>query len=329
MQMAYSAKSNRMPRLPRYSGSRRYWAMIALVAISVTMLCAQQPVEKGYKFVNGVNLYYETLGEGIPIVIVHGGPGMDHSYMLPQMGKLAKSYKLIFYDQRAMGKLSADFDTSAMTMNSLVEDLEGIRIAFGIEKMNLLGHSWGGLVAMFYAIRYPGHLQSLILVNTTAASSALRDSSFAIMSLKTSAEDHVAEVRLAQTEGFKKRDPATMAKFFRLLFRGSFHDKRYVDSLSLDFDSTYSAKSLMVRQLMRDSTLRSYDIHHNLDAIRCPALIIAGADDVVAPGTNEQIHDHIHGSQYILLPDCGHFPFIEAREKFFSAVTEFLKSSAQ
>ena len=79
----------------------------------------------------------KRIGEGIPIVIVHGGPGMDHSYLLPQMGKLAKSYKLIFYDQRAMGKSSADFDTSAMTMNSLVEDLEGIRKAFGIEKMNL------------------------------------------------------------------------------------------------------------------------------------------------------------------------------------------------
>ena len=156
-----------------------------------------------------------------------------------------------------MGKSSADFDTSQMTMNSFVEDLEGIRKAFGLQKMNLIGHSWGGLVSMFYAIKYPSHLQSLILVNTTPASSTLRNLSFAVMSSRTTKEDSIAQLQIAETEGFKKRDPAAMAKFFRLLFRGSFHNKQYADSLTLTFDSSYSAKSAMVRQLSRDSTLRS------------------------------------------------------------------------
>jgi len=254
---------------------------------------------------------------------------MDHTYMLPQMGELARKYKVIFYDQRAMGKSSAEFDTTLMTMDGLVQDLEGIRKAFGIEKMNLMGHSWGGLVSMFYAIKYPGHLQSLILVNPTAASSTLRDLSYGMMSQKTTVEDSIAQAQLARTDGFKKRDPVTMAKFFRLLFRGSFHDKRYADSLTLDFDSTYSAKSIMVRQLMRDSTLRSYDIHDQLDVIRCPTMIISGADDVVAPGTNEQIYAHVRGSQYVLLPDCGHFPFIEASNIFFPVVNKFLENSAR
>ncbi len=129
--------------------------IVAAVLVSVTIVWGQPPTEKGYKIINGVSLYYETIGDGTPIVVVHGGPGLDHSYLLPQMGELAKGYKLIFYDQRAMGKSSADFDTNLMTMNSFVEDLEGIRKAFGLEKMNLMGHSWGGLVSMFYAIRYP------------------------------------------------------------------------------------------------------------------------------------------------------------------------------
>ena len=303
--------------------------IITATVVSATMLLAQQPIEKGYKFVNGVKLYYETVGEGIPIVVVHGGPGMDHGYLLPQMAGIGKGYKLIFYDQRAMGKSSADFDTSAMTMDNFVEDLEGIRKAFDLGKMNLMGHSWGGLVSMFYAIKYPDHLQSLILANTTAASSALRSLSFAIMSLRTTKADSIAQAQVAETEGFKKRDPKTMAKFFRLLFRESFHDKRFVDSLTLDFDSTYSAKSVMGRRLYRDSTLRSYDIHAKLDVIHCPTLIIAGADDRVAHGTNEQIHDHIRGSEYVLLPDCGHFPYIEAPEKFFPVLREFLKNAAR
>ena len=309
--------------------SRWICGIAAAIVISGAMLYAQPPIERGYKSINGVSLYYETIGEGVPIVIVHGGPGLDHSYLLPQMGELAKGYRLIFYDQRAMGKSSADFDTNQMTMNSFVEDLEGIRKAFGLEKMNLMGHSWGGVVSMFYAVKYPSHLQSLILVNTTPASSKLRNLSFAVMSSKSTKEDSIAQLEIAGTDGFKKRDPAAMAKFFRVLFHSSFHNKQYCDSLTLTFDSAYSAKSAMVRQLNRDSTLRSYDIHARLDTLQCPALIIGGSDDAVVPGTNEQIRDHIRGSQYVLLPECGHFPYIEAGERFFPLVREFLRTAAR
>ncbi len=312
------------------SGSAKHFCLMIIVLLgNGVILRADQPIEQGYKIVNGVSLYYETIGEGVPVVVVHGGPGLSHSYLLPQMGELAKGYKLIFYDQRAMGKSSADFDTSQMTMNSFVDDLEGIRKAFGLEKMNLMGHSWGGLVSMFYAIKYPSHLQSLILVNTTPASSVLRNLSFAVMSLKTTKEDSIAQLQIAETEGFKKREPATMAKFFRLLFHGSFHNRQYGDSLTLIFDSSYAAKSAMVQQLSRDSTLHSYDIHARLNTIQCPALIIGGSDDAVVPGTNEQIRDHIRGSQYILLTDCGHFPYIEAGDRFFPLVRDFLKSAAR
>jgi proline iminopeptidase len=317
----------------RHSTTSYFVKYLSLIVISLVtssaILSAEQPIEKGYKIVNGVSLYYESIGEGVPIVVVHGGPGLDHSYLLPQMGELAKGYRLIFYDQRAMGKSSAEFDSSQMTMNSFVEDLEGIRKAFGLDKMNLMGHSWGGLVSMFYAIRYPSHLQSLILVNTTPASSVLRNLSFGVMSLKTTKEDSIAQLQIAETDGFKKRDPATMARFFRLLFHGSFHNKQYAESLTLNFDSSYSAKSAMVRQLNRDSTLRSYDIFAKLDTIQCPVLIIGGSDDAVVPGANENIRDHIRGAQYILMPECGHFPFVESPGKFFPAVRTFLKNSAQ
>lgn len=290
---------------------------------------AQQIVEHGFKDVNGTRLYYETIGEGIPIVVVHGGPGMDHSYMLPQMAKLGRGYKLIFYDQRAMGKSSLDVDTTSMTVDTFVEDLEGIRKAFNLTKMNLLGHSWGGLIAMFYATKYPDHLQSLILSNTTAASSELRSMGFRMMAQRASKEDSVAQAAIAASDGFKKRDPGTMSRFLRLLFRGSFHDKRYADSLSLNFDSTYSSRSVLVRFLSRDPNLRSYDLHPLLDTVRCPTLIIAGADDRMAPGTNEQIHDRIRGSELVMLEDCGHFPFIEAPRKYFGLIRRFLKKSAE
>ena len=304
-------------------------AVAAVLCLSATASHAAWPVERGYKVINGVSHYYEVIGEGVPIVVVHGGPGLDHSYFLPQMKELAKNYRLIFYDQRGMGKTSADFDVKRMTMDDLVEDLDGIRQAFGLEKMNLMGHSWGGLVSMFYAIKYPGRLRSLILSNSTPASSALRDRSFGMMAQKTSRDDSLAESQIAQTDSFKKRDPSAMAKYFRLLFRGSFRDKRFADSLTLEFDSTYASKSAMVQQLYNDTRIQTYDIHRRLNAVTCPTLIIAGADDAAAPEANEQIHESIRGSQYVILPDCGHFPFIEAGEKFFPLVRNFLKTATE
>ena len=308
---------------------QRIAAVFAAVFVIAFVCAAQQAVDHGFKDVNGTRLYYETIGEGIPIVVVHGGPGLDHSYLLPQMANLGRGFKLIMYDQRAMGKSSLDVDTSSMTIDTFVEDLEGIRKAFNLTKMNLLGHSWGGLIAMFYATKYPDHLQSLILSNTTAASSELRSMGFRTMAQRATNEDSAAQAAIAGSDAFKKRDPATMTRFLRLLFRGSFHDKRFADSLSLNFDSTYPARSVLVRFLSRDPKLRSYDLHPMLDTVRCPTLIIAGADDRIAPGTNEQIHERIRGSELITLDDCGHFPFIEAPRKYFGLIRRFLKKSAQ
>ena len=122
--------------------------------------------EEGTKKVNGAELYYKIMGSGEPIVILHGGPGLEHTYFLPQMGELAKNYKLIFYDQRTSGGSISSTDSSSITLGNFVEDLEGIRKAFDLDKMNLLGHSWGGMLAMFYATKYPENLNSLMLISS-------------------------------------------------------------------------------------------------------------------------------------------------------------------
>ena len=180
---------------------------------------------------------------------------------------------------------------------------------------------------MFYAVKYPDHLQTLILCNTTPASSTLRNVSFAMMAQGTSKEDSLAQAAIVKTDGFKRREAKTMERFMRLLFRGSFYDKRYADSLTLDFDSTYSSRSVMLRYLFKDERLRSYDLHESLDTVQCPTLIVAGADDRIAPETNELIQEHIRLSRYVLLPKCGHFPFIEAPDEFFPVIREFLQKN--
>jgi len=284
--------------------------------------------EEGMKTINGTELYYKTIGEGTPIVILHGGPGLDHSYFLPQMTQLARHYRLIFFDQRASGRSSNLVDTNAITMNNFVEDVEGIRKAFKLRKMNLFGHSWGGLVAMFYAVKYPDNLNSLLLVNSTPASAAWRNASFAMMGRRASPDDSIAQANLVRTEAFRQRSPRAMSDFFRILFRSSFYNRTYADSLTLTLDTSYTTKSRLMQHLNKDTTLLNYDVLRKLNVVHCPTLIISSTYDMVAQEANAKLQQSIPGSTQVVLDSCGHFPFIEAPRKFFSAVERFLKKAS-
>jgi proline iminopeptidase len=281
-------------------------------------------VKEEYKSINGTKLFCTTMGRGEPIVVLHGGPGLDHTYLLPQMARLAKKHKLILFDQRACGRSSGSVDTTAMTIDAFVEDVEGVRKAFKIAKMNLLGHSWGALLAMFHAVKYPQHLRSLILVNPTPASSELRLAAFSAMSDRTSPSDSAAMATIRASTGFFKRDPAVMAQFFRLLFRGTFYDRRLADSLTLTFNDDYGEKNKLLQYLNKDPRIQSYDLHSDLNRVQCPTLIVGADFDQSPAKANDLIHKNIKNSELVTIKNCGHFPYIEKPAEFFRTVEDFL-----
>lgn len=125
------------------------------------------PLE-GYVPVEQAQLYYRAIGQGHPIILLHGGPDFDHNYFLPDMDRLSDAFRLIYYDQRGRGKSSGQVQDASL--QSDLQDLEGLREYLRLESMTVLGHSWGGLLAMEYAIRYPHRVSYLILMNTGPAS---------------------------------------------------------------------------------------------------------------------------------------------------------------
>ena len=296
---------------------------VFIFIFSMTTVKAEDIAREGFVPVKGGNLYYTVVGEGEPLVIIHGGPGLDHSYFLPQMEILAKKYKLIFYDQRACGKSSVKVDTESVNMNQFVEDLEALRKYFKLEKMNLMGHSFGGLIAMRYAIKYPEKLKSLLLINSSASTSAWRDSSFNMMVKRNDAETSAKSEALMKTEAFKKRDPDTMAYFFRLLFKKSFYFPERVDELTLKFQPSYPETNLMMNQLYNDSSMISYDLNADLKKLKMPVLILSTEADIISPEAVSQLHENIKTSQYVFIEECGHFPFIEQPEQFMKAIDKF------
>jgi len=279
----------------------------------------------GLRLINGTQLYCKSVGTGTPVLIIHGGPGLDHSYFLPHMEKLADSYELIFFDQRGCGRSTIRVDSASMTLDALIEDIDRVRDAYNLQTVNLMGHSWGGLLAMFYAIRHGDRLNSLILVNSTPPTSALRDSAFRIMAARTTPDDSAREAAIARSAAFLRRDPGAVREYFRLLFRGTFRNPHDEDELNLTFPPDYAERSALLKYLARDTSLMNYDLLSGLESITCPVLIIGSDCDMTPRESNEAIHSRIRDSQLVIMKDCGHFPFIEAPSQFFPAVRTFLR----
>ena len=119
-------------------------ALLALSSLLVQPSCAQDPYSsEGYIETNGATLYYKTFGSGEPIVVLHGGPGFDHRQFLPFIEELAVNYKVILFDQRGTGLSSGSVDSDSINIDNFIADIDAVRETFDIEKMNLMGHSWG------------------------------------------------------------------------------------------------------------------------------------------------------------------------------------------
>jgi proline iminopeptidase len=260
---------------------------------------------------------------GETIVVLHGGPGVPHDYFLPHLDPLADHHQVIFYDQRATGRSSKDVDPATITMETFIADLDALRESFGLEAMHLLGHSWGGLLAMQYAVRYPQHVESLILVDSAPANSTLDEQGMAIREERLTDEDRQAMAAVMQTEDFAAGEPTAIMEYLRIAEKVKFYDPDRMADLHLELDRSTIGKLMLVSGAMR-GYLADYDIHDQLDAINCPTLIIHGAFDPIPLESAQRIHQRIAGSILTVMEQCGHFPFVENRDGFMELINRFL-----
>lgn len=122
--------------------------------------------------VGKATLYAREIGRGQPIIVLHGGPDFDHGYLLPELDRLADSFRLIYYDQRGRGKSADQVLPEDVTLASDVEDLNRVMQHFQLESAAVLGHSWGAVLALEYALRHPTRVSHLILMNPAPASAS-------------------------------------------------------------------------------------------------------------------------------------------------------------
>lgn len=200
------------------------------------------PSQEGYITVHDGHLYYREFGHGLPIIVVHGGPGLDQGYLQPQLLELASDYRLIFYDQRGSGKsFDTKIDEEHINIDQFVNDLDVLRKSLGLDKFVVMGHSWGGFLAMEYAIAHQDHLMGLILLTPAPADDQGQKAFLEEFEVRAPPiRDEI--MPFFAFEDFKKLNGDQVAELYRRLFSVYVYDPNTVKDLHLHF-STESAQS--------------------------------------------------------------------------------------
>lgn len=295
------------------------WALVLLALLAVST--EAQAARQGLLTLDDARIFYEVVGAGEPIIVVHGGPGLDHQYLQPGLDVLGTRNTLVYYDQRGTGRSSAALNESAISLDAFVEDIDVLRETLGFERVTVLGHSFGTLLALEYARRYPDRTRALILMNPVEPGQRFQEETAARRARAMSEEvaEEMAEIRAS--EAFEARDPATLSRFYRLAFRPLVQDPETVDALDLDLSSTTARQGQDVARLLGTS-MGTVDWWDRLSLIDTPTLVVHGRYDAPPLDMSRELAEALPVGTFEVL-DAGHFPYVEDRQGLLSAVSRF------
>ncbi len=316
---------------------------LALI-LSLSLTFAQTPkkiytyaTQEGFVDSHGALIYYMQVGQGTPLMIVHGGPGASHDYFLPYLLPLMRHNRLIFIDERGSGKSSKLEDPSQYTVAGMVEDIETVRQALGLGKISLLGHSFGGVLAQAYAFKYQHHLSHLILASTFASTKEL-NAALSKMKAEMPARDRERLDALEGAglfgQGARWEHGRYSEEYAKLAWGTGYFPYLYQRHPDPTFDPADGNKSTawdVYREMwgshgefIVDGNLTEVEYVDKLSQIKVPTLIVAGDHDESDPKMSEEMHAKIAGSKLVILPQSGHMTFVDQPDKFLSAVREFV-----
>ncbi len=271
----------------------------------------------------GVQLHYRTIGNGPPVVLLSGGPGFDVDYILPVADFLPTGYQRVFLEQRGTGRSRvANMTADTMTLRLVVEDLEALRVQLKQERLLLLGHSWGGMLAMAYASAHPDRIDRMILIGSGGPTLEFAERFADNIASRLRPEDLDAR-RYWDAPEKRSADPEKAALgAMKAIVPGYFFDRAKASAFAAELkDGTFHPA---VNSLLMGDLSKGYDLRAGLSKVDRPVLIIQGHQDPVSDKTADDIHALLSGSTLRYINKSGHFPWIEQPEEFRRAITAFL-----
>jgi proline iminopeptidase len=286
---------------------------------------ANTPVHK-YILLNGFLLHYQIVGSGSPVLILAGGPGLDAGYLTPLVNELSRRYECIVLDQRGTGRSKLpEISPQNLTLSLMVDDIEAVRKAMTINKVPIVAHSWGGMLAMEYAAKYPKRVSALVLIGSGGLDLEYKpvfyDNIESRLYPQERAEMITAEDKLKNAPD---SDSALAAKLAARL-PAYFYDHNIGRQFASQINSqTYRGNVL---NILTPDLEAHYHPKAELRLFDGQVLIIQGHQDPMPEGVAYEIHSTMKHSELIFLDKCGHFPWLECPVPFYEAMERFLTSS--
>lgn len=323
-------------KLSGHAPARVSLAMAVALAIAAMPTCASGQAIAATRDsidVGDCMLHYRVAGGGEQTVfILSGGPGESADYLVPVEKHLATEARAVLLDQRGTGpsKLRRT-DSTTVTVHRAVEDIEAVRVRLGVRRLVLLGHSWGGALAMAYAAAHPEHVAGLVLVGAAALVGG-SDSARAVgerLAQRPTLADRDSIRRWASVAATPARHQEAMAQLYRLNRKAYLYDARN-DAAVERSKATTTMDPTVLRLMLRDLDRLGRDIAPTLaKAARASsppmrALVLYGEADVIGGSSAPEIRAIIPGAEVHVIRHSGHYPWIEAPNAFYGEVDGFL-----
>ena len=313
-------------RLPSLRGSRVRIPPPAFFMAASELPHGMKPTE-GYASVLGYDLFYRQFGEPRlgEVLGLHGGPGATHDYLLPLADLAHHGYRVTLYDQLGCGRSQVPKDPSLFVPERYVEEVEAFRKEMKLGRPHIIGSSWGGMLAIAYALKYQRSMKTMTTVGGL----------------------HSVPLTVSEMQRMKKTLPSEVQRTMeRHEGAGDYENPEYLEAVMVFYkkflcrldrwpeEVAYSLEHISKpvygtmngpNEFTIIGNIRYWDVTDKLPTIHVPTLVLGGRYDEVSPVVAKEIHRHIKGSEMTIFPNSSHLAFWEERGAFMKRVLSFLK----
>lgn len=290
------------------------------------------PVTEGSVAFHDYNVWYRIVGEReergkLPLLCLHGGPGVPHDYLEPLEAMATTGRRVIFYDQLGCGNSDHPHNPSLWTVDLFVEEVGVVRRALGLDRIHLLGQSWGGMLAMQYALTQPAGLVSLIVASSPAS---MRLWVAEANRLRRELPSEVQQTLLKHEQAGTTDDPAYQEAMMVFYRRHVCRLDPWPECVNRAFEKLQQNPEVYntmngPSEFHVIGVIKDWDIVDRLGEMRVPTLVTSGRYDEATPAIAETVHRGIKGSEWVIFEHSAHLAHVEEPERYVQILEQFLR----
>lgn len=293
-------------------------------------MSTEMSAKEGFVSFRGYNVWYRIVRDReesgkLPLLCLHGGPGFTWDSFEPLEAMAATGRCIIFYDQLGSGNSDDPHNPAMYTVDLYVDEVGVVRRALGLDHIHILGHSWGGMLAMEYALTRPAGLASLILADTGASTPQwVAEMRRLVAELPSEVQQTIQKHEVAGTTDSSEYQEA--CKVYSRRHCGGRLDPRpdCLNRIAGKPGDEVFRTMWGPSEWCTTGPLKDWDITSRLGEIRVPTLVIGGRFDEATPAVTETVHRGIPGSEWVIFENSGHFPHLEETESYLQVLDRFL-----